>query len=53
VCAVFGGAFVFGWYLVALAWIDLNHDQAFAALGLQALRAHARARRWGRLSIRG
>ena len=31
--AVFGGAFVFGGYLAALAWLNLNHDQAFAALG--------------------
>ncbi|HMJ55307.1 MAG TPA: hypothetical protein VK540_24700 [Polyangiaceae bacterium] len=31
--AIFGGAFVFGCYLAALALFGLNHDQAFAALG--------------------
>jgi hypothetical protein len=31
--SIFGGAFVFGCYLAALALFGLNHDQAFAALG--------------------
>jgi hypothetical protein len=31
--AIFGGAWVFGLYLAALARFGLNHDQAFAALG--------------------
>lgn len=31
--SIFGGAFVFGCYLAALAFFGLNHDQAFAALG--------------------
>jgi len=31
--SIFGGAFVFGLYLAALARFGLNHDQAFAALG--------------------
>ena len=31
--SIFGGAFVFGCYLAALARFGLNHDQAFAALG--------------------
>jgi len=31
--SIFGGAFVFGSYLAALALFGLNHDQAFAALG--------------------
>jgi hypothetical protein len=30
---VFGGAWVFGLYLAALARFGLNNDQAFAALG--------------------
>ncbi|HMI85826.1 MAG TPA: hypothetical protein VK550_17135 [Polyangiaceae bacterium] len=30
--SIFGGAFVFGCYLAALALFGLNHDQAFAAL---------------------
>jgi hypothetical protein len=31
--SIFGGAWVFGLYLAALARFGLNHDQAFAALG--------------------
>jgi hypothetical protein len=31
--SIFGGAWVFGLYLAALARFALNHDQAFAALG--------------------
>jgi hypothetical protein len=33
VLSIFGGAWVFGLYLAALARFGLNHDQAFAALG--------------------
>jgi hypothetical protein len=31
--SIFGGTFIFGCYLAALARFGLNHDQAFAALG--------------------
>ena len=31
--SIFGGAWIFGLYLAALARFGLNHDQAFAALG--------------------
>ena len=33
VLSIFGGAWVFGLYLAALARFGLNNDQAFAALG--------------------
>jgi hypothetical protein len=46
VLSIFGGAWVFGLYLAALARFGLNHDQAFAAL------AHPGYKHFVRLRVR-
>jgi len=44
VLAIVIGAWVFGCFLAALAWLGLNHEQAFAALGHPGYRHFVRLR---------